>query len=225
MRRNLALGVGLLVASALSATSAHASLLSIGLQEAGYNGGAIKTVATDGGSGSVNYNGAFGSFTLNNINAVGSPVLQAPNLDSNAINVSDTVGGTLTIYVTEAGLTSPHGVNLFLSAFTSNIFNGAVKSVGESTYVSTSNALYGGTLLASRLFTGLATQSIVNATPSLGALYSETEEFVITTTGAGDVNDTIDITNVPEPASFAVLGAGLIALGVTLRRRRSATDV
>ncbi len=219
MRKTLASAIGLLAASALSATSAHASLISIGLQEAGYGGGAVTTVKTDAGTGSAIYEGAFGSFTLNDIDAVGSPILPSPNLDSSAINVSAAAGGTLTVYVTESGLTSPKGVGDFLTAFTSNLFNGAVKSITESTYISTTNALYGGTLLASDSFTGLGTKSIVDATPSLGPVFSETEKFVITTTGAGDVNDTIDITSVPEPASFALLGGGLIALGVALRRR------
>ena len=208
----------LLASASLCAPAAHASLISIGLQQANTNSGAVTTVATDGGSGGVSYSGAYGSFTLNQIQASGSPILAAPNLDSGAINVSDASGGTITVYVTESGLSSPLGVNELLSAFTSNLFNGDVTSVVETTYIGTHNEMFGGTELASRSFNGIATQTFADFTPSLTSPYSETMEYVITTTGAADVNDTIDIA-VPEPASVALLGSGLLALGLLLRRR------
>ena len=209
----------LLASASLCAPAAHASLISIGLQEANTNSGAITTVTTDSGTGAASYSGAYGDFTVNQVQATGSPVLASPNLDSGSINVSSASGGTITVYVTESGLSSPVGVIDLASAFTSNVFNNDVTSVAESTYVSTSNALYGGALLASNTFTGIGTQTSTDASPVLADPFSETMEYVITTYGTADVNDTIDLTAVPEPASIALLGSGLLALGLLLRRR------
>jgi len=42
---------------------------------------------------------------------------------------------------------------------------------------------------------------------------------MITATGAGNTNDTINLSKVPEPSSLLMLGSGLIGL-VGLRRRK-----
>lgn len=215
MRSLLLATAALGLSGALAA--AHADLISIGLQESGVNGGAITTVAT--GNGSAIFSGGYGTFTLNNISGAGTPPLTEPALDSASINASSSTAGVLHVFVTEQGLSSPVGINQFLSSFTSNVFNGAITSVQEKTFIDTANGLYTGTLLASHTFTSIGVATSSNATPSLAAPYSETAEYIITTTGAGDVNDTIDISKVPEPASLAVLGIGLLGLGFIRRPR------
>ena len=210
-----ALGIG-----AVGANPAHASLISIGLQQAGVNGGAITTVATDAASpGSVGYIGAYGTFSTNNISAVGAPAMPTGSIDTNSIQVSSTSAGTLNVYVTEQGLTSPLGVQNWLSSFTSNIFGGAAKSVAETTFLSASNQLYAGTQIGTASFSGLGTSYTTTASPNLLDPYSETTMYAITV-GAGfsNVNDTIDISPVPEPMTLSLLAGSLLALGVARKR-------
>ena len=221
MNRNTIFAAALAVTAGLSAHAARAELITIGVQETGFDGGAIETVATDASTpGSVGVNALnFGTFTVNNISALGFPDMTSPALDTNSVNVSSDNAGTLKIYITEQGLPSPLGVSNFLSSFTTNLVNGAITSVTESTYIDSANGLFGGTMLASATFTAIGTSNKVTASPDLTGPFSETTVYTITSTGSGNANDTIDIATVPEPASIAIIGAGLLGLG-GLRRRR-----
>jgi hypothetical protein len=206
----------LLTATVLWAGAAKATLISIGLQE---DGGAISTVATDLGTGNAFFSGGFGTYVVNNVSGTGSPILPQPQLLTNSTNI--TAGGgnhVLNVFVTEQGLSSPTGVAQFLSRFSSTLLTGAVTSVVETTFLSTSNALYGGSQLSTATFTA-AGPSILdgNISPSLAPVYSETAEYTITTTGAGNVQDAIVIST-PEPTSLVLLGGGMAGL-LALRRR------
>ena len=170
--------------------------------------------------GSASYNSAFGSFSLVNVTAIGSPILPQPTFQTNSIDVkSQTTGDQyLYIYITQQNLTSPTGLNSFLSGFTANAFTGSVVSVDEYSYFSASNALWGGTQLASTHFTGLGSPAF--STPvTLTGTYSETAEFIVHMSGSGSVNDTINL-KVPEPVSLSIFGVGMLGLGVISRRRQ-----
>ena len=216
--KSLLLGTVVLAATAVGLEhEAHADLISIGLQESGVNGGAIDTVAS--ASGHAVYAGTFGSFTISVVTALGSPPLAQPIFQTTADDYSSSAG-TITVWITEQGLTAPTGPNKFLSGLTANLFNGSVTSVSESTLISTGNALFGGTVLATNTFPTMGSVAYTDLTPSLANPYSETVEYVVTLgSGGGSVNDTINISAVPEPASLGLLGTAMICLSYFRRKR------
>ena len=223
MTQNTVLAATLAAGLCLAAPAAHATLITIALQEAGVNGGLITVVATDGGSGSVTYApsvSTYGTFSTNNISASGAPILDQGSLSSNTLNVSSSAAGTLKIWITETGYTSPTGSGQFLSGLTSNLLRGGVTSVEMITYIDPANGLYGGTILSDVVFTSISSSSFTTNSPALPGPYSLTHEYIITATGGGSSQDTMSLSYVPEPASILLMGLGLAGLGVVRRKRR-----
>ena len=209
-------------ATALLPNAAHADLISIG---ASYNGGTVQTLATGNGTSPLTATGMLGSFVMT-ATATGAPLLPQPTLDTSSIDVSTSGSGVLEMFITEQGLTAPAGVNNFLSSFTFQPFTGSgILSVVEETFVSASNALFGGTFLAKATDTSggiVPNSAVIAATPFLGPnSYSETVEYIITAGGFGSTNDTVNISAVPEPATFGIFGASLGLMALIARRRRS----
>jgi hypothetical protein len=208
-------------------SSAYANLVdtvTIGLQEAGFGSplGSITTVAT--GLGQASFFGAYGDYSSNSISGFGVSTAAGDLLDSNSINIDKSVAKptSLTVYVTDSDITTPTGLATFLSTLTTNKLLANITSVAEATYLDPGNGIFTETIpLSSATLPTLTTDALTALASTGGGPYSVTEVYTITPTGTGTANSTIQLAaEVPEPASMALLGSGLLALAAVMRRRR-----
>jgi hypothetical protein len=199
-------------------SGANASLVTIGLQEAGVPGG-ITTVAT--GSDNASVNGlSYGTFSANNISATSTPLLPAPLLlNSTSLNVTNTGGNnTLLVYITAQNVTQATGLNAYLSSFTENILQSGF-SVTMSTYLDPFNGLFSGSLLNTATLTAIGTNVQSQAADAGAGPYSLTEVYTINANGSGTASSTINISAVPEPSTWAMMILGFIGVGFMAYRR------
>ena len=215
------------------ASAAQADLITVGLQDPLVNGGLITTVASSN-TGTMNWTSTpYGTFTTNGSSndtlTLGLPAI----LYSNTIDVSAGGAGTLTVYVVASDQTSLSGFTHWVSTFTSNDLDN-VDPVQETTYFDQGNGIFnaGNTSVSSTaqllqtatVFGAVApfnSASGSNNQPGVTTPWSVMEVYTITASAANEhFNDTIDINaNIPEPASLALLGGGLVAFGAWRRRR------
>src|ERR1017187_4376206 len=98
---------------AFSTPASAVTSVSIGLQEAGINGGAVHTVGTGATSASV-IGLSYGVYDINSI--IGQMGVLPDLINSTALDaISSTTAGTLNVFVTEQGLTNPIGTTAFIS--------------------------------------------------------------------------------------------------------------
>jgi len=145
-------------------------------------------------------------------------------------------GGThpadLDIFVTVDNLTSLTG--FFDTGFTENVLLGSW-NITQTAFYSASNALFGGTQLASYAFPGpSATTQTFDALSnnlSLTGPYSVTHQYHIVAPATGGpisrAQSTISVTAtaVPEPATWALMLGGFGLAGTMLRSRKSDVKV
>ena len=228
MGRKLFIAAALLANAALWTTGANALTITINGGESPTFPPTFTPLATGSSPLSLPATtccGASDSFIVS-ATAVGTPPLASGSLLTDTIAVNSTGAGTLFIWVTETGLTSPLGTVKYTSGLTSNLFSGDISSVTLSTFVSPTDAVSppNGTPLDSFDFTGLGTQTLSSVeNPGTGP-YSLEELFVVHATGVGSTNLTIDLTSstVPEPSTWAMMLIGFAGLAYAgYRRTRS----
>lgn len=191
----------------------------------GINGAAPVLVAS--GSGIATFStapGAAAGWTITGT-VLGTPPNAEPTLEGLTVDASDTSAGasSVQIYVTEIGLSSPVGLSNLLNGFTSNLILGGIASVNESTFIDNAGTAFALTTpLSSFTFLGpisVAQSQTFGSSVTLVPGFSETEVFNISATGVGTTNDTITISNAPEPGTLTLFGSGLIGLAGLLRRK------
>ena len=217
----------------LSAISAFATTISIGLAQAPPGIGAVTTVASGTGSTGAMWGGSYDGYLVNAV------IAKDPNpigLVSGTLNVTlpaawGGASGPIYVYVTETGLTSSDSSLNFLSRLSiNNLPTGWSQT--DTTYLDTTNAAFG-TLTTLASSSSVGTQNIatngVAVTP--GSPFSVTEMYAIYSNGligASGSTQYLSASLSPAPAPSigagipGVLALGAVLLGMTfLRRSRS----
>ena len=222
----LALATGCL----LSAISAEATTIAIGLAEAPPGMGPISTVATGTGLTGASWAGSYDNYLFNVISASApAPIsLASGTLDVTLPASWGGAPGPIYVYVTETGLTSPQSALNFQSQLSiDNLPSGWSET--ETTYVDNANTAYGtSTLLASSNSVGTQNISSAGVAVTGGSPFSLTELYAIFSNGyAGIVTSSESVSAPLAPAPAPPIGAGIpsilaiggVLLGMRVLRR------
>jgi len=186
---------------------------------------------TDQGAGDVNlavgaatFVGSVGNFVINVTTGLSKPILGSatlPDIDLSSVDVTSTAGGTLTLEVTDTDFIGNGGLADFVSAIGGT--QGAGGSLSYKTFADCSNTAFGtGIALQSQSFSGggAFSGSTTSPTALCSGDYSLTELVSLALPGGFNTTSFDANLAVPEPATLALFGAGLLAIPLFSRRKR-----
>jgi hypothetical protein len=202
---------------------ANAQIITLGIQTAGYNGGALTTI----GSASATVGYGVTLLPVGNFNFVAASAYGEANNPGGFIsNVLASVGAkhsgisVLDVYFTETGLTSSASFPVTTGLTANGLSPGWTLS--EKVFFDPTNGLFNTNPVnevASGIWTATAASS---ANPSYtwdgASPYSVTEYYQITVasgyTGSASGSETVAATAVPELSTWAMMFAGFAGLGL-----------
>lgn len=180
----------------------------------------------DTGNGAVAYTSTTNpDYSMISITGSGTPPTPEPSLNLISLDVtsSSSAATSLTVELTETGLTSLTSPYNFSESFAAILTNGT-PSVSIKNYISSSNTAYATTTLIgtfSSTSAGASSLNTFSGPQTFTTPFSETEVITFGFNGNGETAFADDsITPSPEPMSLGLLGGGLAALGI-LRLRKS----
>jgi hypothetical protein len=191
------------------------------------DGSAVVQVLVDNSSSPVNFQGMCCTDTGDDwsilANASGFPDQKSGTFLTDSIDLKTTGAGSLFLWFTQSGLTSPLGKVDIHSGLTSNFEVGGVTSARLDSYFSATNGVAPpvGSLLLEDTFSGTGTMEGTKTVTLGPGPYSLQAGYKVVASGPGSANLTINITTseVPEPSSMLLLGSGVLGLAGVLRRK------